>query len=238
MRNTDTYSWTSISPEVWESLMKAEAAKLARRVVVERITVEAYFQSYCAILNPYGGVYPESDLAQFGTLGRVFDYVDTGGVFINVADVPGYYAYSKTLRRRLETTPVVFAPQPTPGGGSTLAPMYPYQLTPFLQRLGMRVVGVERTPLANVTAVIGGQFAHLVGAMQGTWLAHRVAFLERNLDSVIVPAAAGPGNLVSPLLYAKMGQGTFLLSLLPLDQPQNAGVPSLMCRLTVAQISR
>ena len=65
------------------------------------------------MINPYGGVYPEEDLSTLVSLDRVFDFVRTGGIYINIADIPFYYAFDKKLNRRIDTTPfskIVSAP--------------------------------------------------------------------------------------------------------------------------------
>jgi len=58
------------------------------------------------VINPYGGVYPEDDLSTLKSLDNIFDYVRNGGIYVNIADIPFYYAYERNLKRRIDTTPL------------------------------------------------------------------------------------------------------------------------------------
>jgi hypothetical protein len=35
-------------------------------------------------------------------LDEIFNYVKEGGIFLNISDIPGYWAYNKLLERRLD----------------------------------------------------------------------------------------------------------------------------------------
>jgi hypothetical protein len=72
----------------------------------KRVTKESVFDRFPIVINPYGGVYPEEDLSTLASLDRVFDFVRKGGIYINIADIPFYYAYEKMLNRRVDTTPL------------------------------------------------------------------------------------------------------------------------------------
>ena len=76
------------------------------KVRFSRISVHQEMYEYPVILNPYGGVYPENDLARYESLNAIFKYVEKGGVFVNVADIPFYYAFDKKLNRKVDTTPL------------------------------------------------------------------------------------------------------------------------------------
>lgn len=67
---------------------------------------ELAFEKYPIIINPYGGVYPEKDASSLESLNRIFDYVKKGGIYINIADIPFYYAYDSNLQRRIDITPL------------------------------------------------------------------------------------------------------------------------------------
>jgi hypothetical protein len=95
-------TYTKISPKKWQSLIKYRARKHELPVEVELIKASQNLDPYIMVLNPYGGVYPEYDLETDATFTKVLRYVKAGGVFINVADVPGFWAYplEETKRRR------------------------------------------------------------------------------------------------------------------------------------------
>ncbi|MFH1546300.1 MAG: hypothetical protein ABIE14_02905 [Patescibacteria group bacterium] len=61
---------------------------------------------YPITINPYGGTYPEKNISQLQTLNNIFDYVCKGGIYVNIADIPFYYAYDENLQRRVDTTPL------------------------------------------------------------------------------------------------------------------------------------
>lgn len=65
------------------------------------------FKQFPVVVNPYGGVYPESDISNLRSLNEIFDYVKNGGTYVNIADIPFYYAYDENLNRAVDTTPLV-----------------------------------------------------------------------------------------------------------------------------------
>ncbi|MDB5161461.1 MAG: hypothetical protein JWO96_841 [Candidatus Saccharibacteria bacterium] len=67
---------------------------------------ERSFKAYAIIVNPFGGNYPEKDFSQLTSLNNIFEYVKHGGTYINIADIPFYYAYDENLKRSIDTTPL------------------------------------------------------------------------------------------------------------------------------------
>lgn len=67
---------------------------------------ENSFSKYPIVINPYGGVYPEKDASTLQSLNNIFDYVRKGGKYLNIADIPFYYAFDESLKRRIDTTPL------------------------------------------------------------------------------------------------------------------------------------
>ncbi len=96
------------------------------------------------ILNPYGGLYPEEDLATLRSIDKIFNYVRTGGVFVNIADIPFYYAYDENLNRRVDTTPLV----------SGLSNMRSFSDTLVAKKLHVWVFGINNQHYKNVSRVI------------------------------------------------------------------------------------
>ncbi|MGH2403444.1 MAG: hypothetical protein ACRDGN_03165, partial [bacterium] len=177
------------------------------------------------IINPYGGVYLESDLETQQVQQKIFDYVARGGTFVNVADVPGYWAYSPTMRRRVETTPPVHHIENIPGGGITVRALRPYALTPFLRRMGLRVLGVEGSALASWSIRLPGQ------SQPQQVVAHRVAIVEREVRSIVTAMRVtieGRLEEVSPMFRVEFGRGQFMICLMPQDLPQNVVIRQLL----------
>ena len=67
---------------------------------------ERSFSLYPIVINPYGGAYPEKDTSTLKSLNYIFDYVRKGGKYLNIADIPFYYAFDESLKRRIDTTPL------------------------------------------------------------------------------------------------------------------------------------
>ena len=59
---------------------------------VDFVNSKESFYSYTTVLNPYDGVYPEEGLSATDILTKIFDYENKGGTFVNVADVPRFWA--------------------------------------------------------------------------------------------------------------------------------------------------
>jgi len=89
-KNKEIYSWIDISPEGWMKEIERRAKKNKVKIKVELIDVGKNFDPYITILNPYGGVYPEGDVKNFETMNKILNYVNEGGLFVNVADILGY----------------------------------------------------------------------------------------------------------------------------------------------------
>lgn len=82
-------------------------ASLKKNNIKVRVVKSIRVFSECpVIINPYGGVYPETDFSNLTSLNIIFQYVRNGGIYINISDIPFYYAYDKDLNRRIDTTPL------------------------------------------------------------------------------------------------------------------------------------
>jgi hypothetical protein len=116
LERTDTYAWTDVRPENWKSQLEQSTEEGLPKLSPELIRVSSHFDSYAIILNPYGGVYPEEDLANFTSLRKIIDFVREGGLFVNVADIPSFWAYNQDLNRRLAVAQTVYATDVSGGG--------------------------------------------------------------------------------------------------------------------------
>ena len=97
---SDNSSWVNVSlNQILNELTKS-------KVKFGIITKDKNFEKYPIVVNPYGGVYPETNLSSLKTLNNIFSYVREGGIYINIADIPFYYAYDENLKRRIDTTPL------------------------------------------------------------------------------------------------------------------------------------
>lgn len=212
LENKEIYSWTDISPKEWKKEIEKRAGEDKIRIKVKLIDTKKNFDSYIVILNPYGGVYPERDLKNFETLNKIFNYVNEGGVFVNVADVPGYWAYNPLLKRRLDATPPIYGIGETPGGEISLKPIRPFELTPFMEKLGLQVINAESTELFGWKAEFKEKISEAIKGIKEIKI-HRAVVVERNVDPIMEPKRFGERN-VTPLFFVSYGEGKFLISLI------------------------
>lgn len=136
--NKDTSSWIYIS---LVDISKQFKKKGIRHKYIKKIKD---IKKFPIIINPYGGVYPEENISSLKSLDEIFYYVRDGGIFVNVADIPFYYAYEKNLKRRIDTTPFVNSMSLERGFLSSL----------LTQKLHVLVLGLIKSPFKNVTRII------------------------------------------------------------------------------------
>lgn len=96
----ETSSWINVSLRQIQNAIESEKIK------VTTTKNEKNILRFPLVINPYGGVYPEKDLSTLASLDFIFKYVREGGVYVNIADIPFYYAFDSSLSRRVDTTPL------------------------------------------------------------------------------------------------------------------------------------
>jgi len=99
--DNDNSSWIGVSFRQIRHVLKKG------KILFSEIKNLNDFEKFPIVVNPYGGVYPEEDAFSLKTLESIFLYVKNGGIFVNIADIPFYYAYDKNLNRRIDTTPLI-----------------------------------------------------------------------------------------------------------------------------------
>lgn len=73
----------------WETKIKTE--KIEVKEINANELKPALSKNYPLVINPFGEIYPEEDVANLRTLKNIKKYVDAGGVFVNVAGFPFFY---------------------------------------------------------------------------------------------------------------------------------------------------
>jgi hypothetical protein len=187
-------AWTDISPEKWKTIFKS-----ATKIGIEFVTVEDSLEKFVAVLNPYGSVYPERDLKNFSTMNKMLDFVKEGGTFINIADIPFYYAYDQKLNRKLDTTAPFFTIQ-----NNQIVPTRPFELTPLMKELGLNIFSVN-IPIQQNFSSFTKTITNIVS--------ERVAKLEPNMQTLIPTNPMGNVEL-SAFFGIKYGEGDFIFSLI------------------------
>jgi len=233
INNKEIFAWSDISPNDWKNTIEIFAKKRKASVKVDLIDVHMKFDSYTAILNPYGGVYPELDLKNLSTLEKIVNYVKEGGLFINVADIPSYWAYNPDLHRRIDIVSAIYGVSATSAGLQIIATK-PFELTPLMKKLGLRVLGFPKGIELTVTA-----------KTPPTIKSERFVIVESNVTSCIPTFKQRymDGNMYdfSALFFVKFGEGDFLFSFIWInteyhDQHAKEAIRNAICKLTMDKL--
>jgi hypothetical protein len=236
IKNKETYTWTDISPGEWKEAIEKQAKENKVKIKVELIDVGKNFDPYIAILNPYGGVYPERDVKNFKTLNKMLNYVNERGLLVNVADIPGYWAYNPLLKRRLDATPPIYGIDRAPDGRISIIPVRPFELTPFMEKLGLRVLNTENTELCKWIVEFEDEFDRITEDT-GEIEVHRVVVVERNVQAIMKPKVISQRD-VTPLFFVNYGDGKVLISLVFLDReyPRNDEMKEILAKVVIKLI--
>jgi hypothetical protein len=221
--------WSDITPEEWESEVKATAKGMGKKIRTKLVFANESFESYNAIINPFGGNYPETSFDGFPTYNKLLEYVRNGGLFVNVADIPTYWAYNPRLKRKLDRTPAVY------GVAGEEARFF--RRVPLMEELALRVRNVER-PVPPEWPVQMAQKYHDYGTDMTTLLASRAAIVEGNVEPVIAPITVGTHSM-TPLFFCNYGDGRCLISLSFLNGAfrQNRPLKMIIARLIVGELT-
>lgn len=197
-------SGTVVSPEEWKRLIEDQAAINRVRLKVEMVNLRKSIDPFHVILNPYGGVYPEYNSVEHKTLDKIFNYVDRGGIFVSIADIPGYYEYNSFLKRRLDATKPVYKIE-----NNIISPYRIFSETPFIKRLGLDIKNVES--LGPLEWKGSNEKINEVLRQMGKIKVARAAIIEKNVTPIL---RNDQNPAITPLFTIPYGgKGTFLISL-------------------------
>jgi len=192
----------------------------SRKLKVKKINLQANLNWYNVVLNPYGGVYPESNTVKLVNLEKVFSFVSEGGLFVNVSDVPGYWMYNTHLGTIVDATPSTYGVLQH-NGELQLIPIRPFEKTPFMEKLSVRVINSgSQTDSHWKYRCVNDYLAEDEIPLHS---AERLAIVEKNIQPIILIEMEGSHDKYSPLFYVPYGKGKFLFNLYYLDRkyPQN-----------------
>lgn len=180
----DNSSWVGIKVKDICKILEGQGIK-------SRISKSNHcFKEYPIILNPYGGVYPEENVSNLTSLENIFNYVKSGGVYINIADIPFYYAYDNSLKRSVDTTPLA--------DGYTLE--RPFLKTMLTQKLNHYVWGI-----ASGEDLQKGIARVIQLTSKSKNLFSRSSFID------------GPQGGYTPVIQIPYGKGFFIFSTLQIN---------------------
>jgi hypothetical protein len=107
-KNTYAWAWSEMSPEDWRARLLEVAKEKNSKTRIKLINITSkytgfFLEQYNLIINPYGSVYPETDIKELTAWKTILSYVLDGGTFLSIADIPFYYAYDpvKAIRYNL-----------------------------------------------------------------------------------------------------------------------------------------
>jgi hypothetical protein len=136
--------------------------------------------------------------------------VREGGLLVNVADVPTYWAYNSALGKRLAVAETVYGTSQQ-GTGIQIIAAKPFELTPLAKELGLRIISFDLNPVKiSLDEVVGRQVESI--------FATRLAIVESNVESRVSPVRFlypydGKSYDMTPIFSVKYAMGEFLISL-------------------------
>ena len=223
----DFYVWTHTSPEEWTEIL----GKIAKEKGIEidtctYVDIDQNFDDCNAILNPYGGDYPEKDLGSLATLRKISQYVKEGGVFVNVADVPSYWAHNSIIGRKVDITQAVYMGVIDPSGNLQIVGFKPFELTPLMKELSVKTVQVNPPDPCDLSGILGTAIPPVIYS--------RAMAIEPSINNSNVRSSVAtkkynyPGSAsldFTPLAFVHYGSGDFLFSLFWLDTNHDQNTP-------------
>jgi hypothetical protein len=181
--DSDNSSWVNVS------LRQLNQKLLLSKINFKVFNKEISFRDYPVVVNPYGGVYPEKNLSTLTSFKHIIKYVRSGGIYVNISDIPFYYAYDINLDRRIDTTP--FA------GPSTVARSFTQTL--LTTHIHNFVIAINPVTSAGVSRIIS--------------VSKDSINYYKKLFSLPQPVGGGG----SPQLAIPFGKGWFLFSTVSID---------------------
>lgn len=220
---------TDIPPSEWKEALKKAAAGRGLSATIRLIPATAPLDSFDALVNPFGSTYPEASFHDFPVYGRVLDYIRAGGLFVNVADIPTYFAFNAHLKRSIDRTPAIYA-----GGGQ---PVRFFERVPLMEELAVRVRNYEGLGPPTVSPQLQPSLASC-GPVPPSLVITRAALVEGNVDSVFAPLSLNQ-DTATPLFFCPYGDGRVLCSLAFLSNqyPPNKAMVPFLADLTVHAIT-
>jgi hypothetical protein len=219
---------TDIPPTEWKEEIRKAAVRLGVSVTVRVIPASTSFDSFDAVINPFGATYPEASFRDFPIYARLLEYVQAGGLFVNVADIPTYSAFNANLKRSIDCTPPVY--------GQDGQPVRFFSRVPLMEELAVRIHNYEGLGPPMVAVAIQPQFSSCE-PVPPSLVITRAAIVEGNVNSVFVPLSLGQDSS-TPLFFCPYGDGQVLcsLSFLSGQYPSNRSLVPFLADLTIHAI--
>jgi len=192
---------TDIPAIEWLEEIRKASVRRGVSVNVKLIPALTSFDSFDAVINPFGATYPEASFQDFPVYTRLLEYVREGGLFINAADIPTYFAFNANLNRSIDRTPAAY--------DISGRPVRFFSRVPLMEELAVRVINCQN--VGAVSVAILSQFASC-GSPPASLVITRAAIVEGNVKSVLAPLTIGRYT-ATPLFFCPYGDGQVLCSL-------------------------
>lgn len=267
-KGTYAWAWSKMKTGEWYSKIDnlIKKSKINAKPEIIKITkpwTRWFLDRYLVIINPYGSVYPEVDIKELTVWKSILYYVLHGGRFVNVADIPFYWAYDPEREIRYELVKYFhqYVPiykrisndewHPVTGG---ILSFGPYPETPFLSELRINVINTETTEGEDInpkyhslkfkTSLSSSNDLNSVAINRGV-VVGKVEKGERKIEvkhvESVVEELEWGGKLVTPFCSIYFGKGKFLVSLVFLEydkQPKDIRdkITNLQCDLIIKEL--
>lgn len=270
-KRTHIWAWSAMDPGNWQSKIAGQAKQSCPKAKVSHVSitrswVRFFLDRYNVILNPYGSVYPEVNIKASPVLNTILDYVLNGGLFVNVADIPFYWAYDP--QREVLYDVVKYTHQYVPLEYESNGQIYrlksgdirsfgPFPEAPFISEVKANIINTETIKNEEIEPsyyTLKPKDQSLgIGEIEAVAI-NRVVVIERHseykstkpletgrVDS-LVEEIAGNGQALTPICYINFGKGKFLISLPFLDYDKQSEkakeqVTDLQSALVVKELS-
>jgi len=265
---TYIWAWDKMDPAEWQRAITEDAKQVGVKVKVKQIMimrshVRFFLDRYSVVLNPYGSAYPEVNIKDLSVLHTILDYVLHGGLLVNVADIPFYWAYDS--QRAVFYDLAKYSHQYIPTRykiiGNTccleagqIRSFDPFPETPFLREVKVTMINTqgdkERPPCYDLspkddsldTKQLRQVAVNRAAVVDRPPEYRSAAPLHRGRVESIVREIDEEGQAMTPLCYVNFGKGRFLISLTFLDshiqqEQTNEQISRLLRELILKSIS-
>lgn len=193
----------------WSNLMSSSSTRIS---FISAAEIDTGFD---AIINPFGETYPEEDWGARRTYERILNYINNGGLFVNVSGFPFFYYWDHVLGQARPTGRVRHLFNPTT---HSIVQFLAFDDTPLYYDFGVLLDG--NSP-REVRVFQEEEDRRYVGNLMGLGINSVIEFravLAGNPN--VIPLVRAEGIEIYPLAAVKLGNGHLLISGLELHAEQ------------------
>lgn len=165
-------------------------------------------------------------------MNKIFNYVNEGGLFVNVADIPGYWAYNPKLRRRLTATPPIYGVERSRDGRMSINALISFVLAPFMKELGLNVIDTQGVGFDSWNIEFENKFSEFREGIDSLKV-YRAVVVEKNVEAIIRPEMVKGIGKMTPFCFVNYGEGRFLILLLVMEKgfPENMKMKEVIVKI-------